>query len=262
MDRALCEGAFLSLRNVDKAFPQSDGSRTAVLNGFCLDVKRGEILALFGPNGCGKSTLLNLSVGLATPDSGSVTFCDGPMDAISFGYAFQHYEASLFPWLTVLDNIALKLAIDSVPKRDRRERTREFVGRFGLSLPLNAHPYQLSGGQKQMVALLRTLVYRPALCVLDEPLSSLDYHNAQDIMARMSANWADCGSTVLLVSHDIEQAVFLADRVIVLGRKPARAVATLEVPFERPRTRELLESQAFFDLCNQARKAFFGEVLQ
>ena len=250
---------FLSIRGVTKRFRDGEAP-AAVLDTFSLDVKRGEVVALFGPNGCGKSTLLNIVVGLEEPDAGTVGIGLGPGDGTSVGYAFQDYAASLFPWRSVLDNVALRFEIEGMPKRERRDRARRFADEFGMSLPWDAYPYQLSGGQKQMVALLRALAFRPDVCLMDEPLSVLDYQNALDATVKMSAEWENRKTTVLLVSHDIDQAVFLADRVVILTQRPMRPKMALRVPFDKPRTVGILETPEFFQLRTEAQKAFLEEV--
>jgi NitT/TauT family transport system ATP-binding protein len=167
----------LSARGLTKRFERTGEGEiefSQVLDGFSLDVEEGEIVALFGPNGCGKSTFLNIVVGLEKPDGGKVVFSPDSSRKISLGYAFQHYANSLFPWRRVIDNIALKFEIDGMSVRERRRKAREFADNLGLSLPWDSYPYQLSGGQKQMVAILRALSYGPNFILIKLSFSRID----------------------------------------------------------------------------------------
>jgi NitT/TauT family transport system ATP-binding protein len=246
---------------VKRVCPQPGGTPLTILDGLSLDVARGEIVALFGPNGCGKSTFLSLIAGLQEPDAGAIRI-NHETQAEQIGYAFQHFADSLFPWGTVLDNIGLKCRIEGQTRTAVREKARAFADELGIRLPWDSYPYQLSGGQKQLAALLRTLVYHPSLCLLDEPLSALDYQNSLEIMAKMSALWHAEGTTVVLVSHDIEQAIYLADRLVVLTKLPMRPKQIIEIPFPRPRNIGLLESEEFFRLRSLALSVFVKEVAQ
>lgn len=249
--------SYLSIKNVCKSFIQSndkDHLIEPVIKDLSLEIAKGEIVALFGPNGCGKSTLLNIISGLDNPDSGEITF--NPNYEKKIGYAFQQYENSLYPWRTIIDNITLKLEIEGMPAEKRRQKGIAFAEQFGIFLDWNSYPYQLSGGQKQMVALLRSFIYRPDFCVLDEPLSALDYQNALDMMVRISKDWTSNNITAFVVSHDIEQAIFLADRVIILTKRPMSSKTIIDVPFSHPRSIDILEQSKFFELRTKALKAF------
>lgn len=254
----------ITIKEISKSFERASGNlkrKLPVITNFSLEISKGEIVALFGPNGCGKSTLLNIIAGIEKPDSGEIdNISVMPNEKNSIGYAFQQYENSLFPWLKVIDNIALKYEIEGVPKELRREKALSFAKKFGILLPWNSYPYQLSGGQKQMVALLRSLVYRPELCILDEPISALDYQNALDIMVKISTDWVSDNITALVVSHDIEQAIFLADKVIILTNRPMSVKAIFNIPFKRPRTLDILEKSEFLDIRTKALKAFIQEI--
>ena len=251
---------FLALENlVMRVNPPGGRDDLTILDGFSLSVQEGEVVALFGPNGCGKSTLLHVIAGLQHVTSGVVAFTD-PEKRDSLGFAFQQFADSLFPWDNVLDNIGLKYHIQGLSKQVAREKARNFADELGFSLPWNSYPYQLSGGQKQLTALLRTLVYRPDFCLLDEPLSALDYQTSLEVLLKISALWDDQGTTSLLISHDIDQAIFLADRVVVLTNLPMRPKKILNIPFPRPRALDLIQSEEFFRLRSVALAAFVEEV--
>lgn len=252
----------VSVDNVVKRIqPESGRPPLTILDGLSLNVSRGEVVALFGPNGCGKTTFLSLLAGLQEPDTGTIQFSHGSQST-QIGYAFQHFADSLFPWGTVLDNIGLKLRIDGHPRKEVRRQAREFADELGVRLPWEAYPYQLSGGQKQLTALLRTLAFRPSLCLLDEPFSALDYQNSLDIMVKMSSLWHVTATTVVLISHDIEQAIFLADRLVILTKLPMKPKQIIDIPFSKPRQIGLLESEEFFRLRSLALNVFVKEVSQ
>ncbi|MCP4114358.1 MAG: ATP-binding cassette domain-containing protein [Desulfobacteraceae bacterium] len=252
---------FLSIDKLNKSFFPSKGKthhQEIIIKNFSIDVAQGEVIALFGPNGCGKSTLLNILAGIEQPDSGEINYRSD--QAPSVGYAFQQYENSLFPWRTIIDNITLKYEIDGMSRAERIKKGIAFAEKFGVTLDWKAYPYQLSGGQKQIIALMRALIYRPDFCVLDEPLSSLDYQNSLDIMRRLSLDWTLNNITALIVSHDIEQAIFLADRVVVLTSRPMAPKTIFHVPFKRPRTIDVIKNPLFVEIRNKALKAFVEEI--
>ena len=257
----------IEARRLCKSYPRGDGNaeRLQVLDHISLDVATGEMVTLFGPNGCGKSTLLRVLAGVEPYDSGEVRI-DGknPAEAET-GLVFQNYSVSLFPWLTAEENMLFAF---SLRKRGdhwawARERLRELMQRLGLGpmLPLKHYPYQLSGGQQQLVAILRTLLYDPQLILMDEPFSSLDYQTRALMQATLQNIWRETGTTIIFVSHDIEEAVLLGDRLVLLSPLPARILEIVSLTsagvlsdgtvvnaaaFARPRGPELVEAEDFF----------------
>src|SRR5208337_1551100 len=149
--------------------------KTVIYDNFDLDIPRGELIAVFGPNGCGKSTLINMIAGLVPADSGQILFDGRRLDEIKFGYVFQNYREALFPWMRAFDNIAYPLKVMRVPPAQRRARAAALVAHLGIKLDLGLYPYQMSGGQQQLVSILRALVVEPEILFLDEPFSALDY---------------------------------------------------------------------------------------
>src|SRR3984957_4400591 len=160
----------VTIRGLSKRFDS-----TVIYDKFDLDIPRGELISVFGPNGCGKSTLINMIAGLVASDAGQILFDGMRLDEIKFGYVFQNYREALFPWLRAFDNIAYPLKMMQVAPAERRARTEKLVARLGVKLDLNLYPYQMSGGQQQLVSIMRALIVEPEILFLDEPFSALDY---------------------------------------------------------------------------------------
>jgi sulfonate transport system ATP-binding protein len=206
------------------------------IDGITLDVAPGEVVAVVGGSGCGKSTLLRVVSGLDNPTQGNVAL-DG--DAIrspheKIGIVFQ--EPRLLPWLTVADNVGFGLA--DRPKAERAERVARQLDRVGLTDKANVWPRELSGGQAQRVALARALVMRPEVLLLDEPFSALDAFTRVDLQDHLLDLWADTKPTLVIVTHDVDEAIVLADRVLVMRPAPGRIFAEIEIALERPRDRQ------------------------
>jgi NitT/TauT family transport system ATP-binding protein len=227
------------------------------LAGVSLRAAPGEVVALVGPSGCGKSTLLELLAGLQEPDSGSVEVlgaADAEARRAACGYMPQ--RDLLLPWRTALDNAALALEVAGVRRREARERAAPLFERFGLADFERAWPAELSGGMRQRVAFLRTLLAGRPVLLLDEPFGALDSLTRAAMQEWLAGALELEPRTVVAVTHDVEEALFLADRVVVLSPRPGRSVATLEVPFSRPRPRrETVTDPAFSELKERALEA-------
>ncbi len=230
----------VTVRGLSKRF-----DKTVIYNNFDLDIPRRELIAVFGPNGCGKSTLINMIAGLVPADSGQILFDGRRLDEIKFGYVFQNYREALFPWMRAFDNIAYPLKLMRVPPAQRRARTEALVAHLGIKLDLGLYPYQMSGGQQQLVSILRALVVEPEILFLDEPFSALDYEMTLFMREQLQRIFLETGTTTILVSHDLEEAVFLADRVLLLSRHPALIAAFTPVTAARPRTDATLSDPDF-----------------
>lgn len=223
-----------ALRGVGKVFTTRTGS-VEVLRDFNLEVRDGEFLAVVGPSGSGKSTVLNLLAGLEAPTAGGV-FCHGkPITGVNseIGYLTQH--DSLLPWLTVAENIAVPLQIKGVEKAGRDRRVGETIANVGLAGFENHHPSQLSGGMRKRAMLARTLIYDPPTIMMDEPFGPLDAQLKLVLQADLLRLWSTTGKTVVFVTHDIVEAITLADRVIVLSRRPSRIKLDETISIGRPR---------------------------
>jgi NitT/TauT family transport system ATP-binding protein len=228
-------GAALDITDVRHAF-DIDGTKLPVLEDINLRIEPGEFVALLGPSGCGKSTLLRLVAGLEPPRSGTLREDDIRIRGPHPSRVVVFQDPTLFPWRTVWDNVALGLEAQGILKQ-QRSRVDEAVELVGLSAFRNAYPHQLSGGMAQRAALARALVNDPKVLVLDEPLGKLDSLTRITMQAELVSLWQRKGFTTLLVTHDAEEALFLANRVIVLSERPARIKADIAVDRPYPRHR-------------------------
>jgi NitT/TauT family transport system ATP-binding protein len=211
-----------------------------------LTLNKGEFFSVIGPSGCGKSTLLDIIVGLRQPSSGSVTFEGAPVAGRppeGIGVVFQ--EDSSFPWLSVWDNVAFGLRRKGVDKQETAERVNSALSFVGLSSFARAHPAQLSGGMRQRVCIARTLVLRPRLILLDEPFGALDQQTRLLMGDELLRIWRETGATVMLITHSLDEAAMLSDRVGVMSARPGRFIEIIETDWPRDRSSEIVEHQAF-----------------
>lgn len=229
---------------VGKIFGEGDEEFLAI-DRIDLTVARNEFVSIVGTSGCGKSTLLNMVGGLAEPTFGDVLI-DGKSVAgpgRDRGFVFQGY--SLFEWMTVEGNILFALEKSQMGKKEKTELVRQFIGEVGLAGFEKAYPRQLSGGMRQRVAIARALVYKPSLLLMDEPFGALDAQTRGMMQELLLKVWEDHKVTVLFVTHDVEEAIFLADRVVVLASRPGRLKRELKIDLERPRRYDIVTSPEF-----------------
>jgi NitT/TauT family transport system ATP-binding protein len=245
----------VTIRGLYKRF-----DKAVIYDNFDLDIPRGELISVFGPNGCGKSTLINIVAGLIPADAGQILFDGMLLNEIKFGYVFQNYREALFPWLRAFDNIAYPLKMMQVAPAERRARTEKLVAHLGIKLDLNLYPYQMSGGQQQLVSIMRALIVEPEILFLDEPFSALDYEMTLFMREQLQRIFMETGTTTVLVSHDLEEAVFLADRVLLLSRHPARVADFAPVAAARPRTDATLSDPEFVRTKAHCLELFQREV--
>ncbi|QEL13532.1 ABC transporter ATP-binding protein [Limnoglobus roseus] len=246
------EGAVLVARNVSKAFTAADGSTVVALERVSLEVAAGELVSLVGPSGCGKSTLLRLAAGLDHPTAGELTVGNEPIAGPSADRGLVFQDPTLFPWLTVRRNIEAGLAARGQLRRRRRE-VDEYLTLVGLDGFADAYPHQLSGGMAQRAALARALVNHPGVLLLDEPLGALDQFTRMRMQDELLRIWAARGTTMLLVTHDIDEALYLSDRIAVMSPRPGRIDRILDVALPRPRHRN---DRRFLDLRSRLLEAF------
>jgi ABC-type nitrate/sulfonate/bicarbonate transport system ATPase subunit len=238
----IAEGRALDIRNVNKHFvaQHDSGRRITALGGVTLSVAAGEFVSLIGPSGCGKSTLLRLIAGLDAADEGELRIdhelITGPN--AERGLVFQ--DPNLFPWLTVRRNIEAGLVARGV-LHEKRGEVGEFMRVVGLEPFANAHPHHLSGGMAQRVGLARALINHPKVLLLDEPLGALDAFTRMRMQDEVVRLWQARNTTVLLVTHDIDEAIYMSDRIVMMTPSPGRIQGIIPIPFERPRQRNSAE---------------------
>ncbi len=253
-------GARIEVRGVGKTFPAAGGRAVVALDGVDLVAEPGEIVAVIGPSGCGKSTLFHILAGLEQPSSGEVLI-DGEARRDRLGVcAFMPQRDGLLPWRRVIDNVTVGLELAGADRDEARRRAAPLVERFGLGEFERAWPWQLSGGMRQRAAFLRTVIMdRPAM-LLDEPFGALDGITRTSLQEWLLDVWGEVGSTVLLITHDVAEAVFLADRVYVMSPRPGRVAAVVDVDLPRPREVAVQETPAFAACEASLRRALRATV--
>ncbi|WP_374438506.1 ABC transporter ATP-binding protein [Pseudomonas panipatensis] len=233
---ALTSQPLVSFRQVGKSFPV-DGRELEAIQRFDLDIGDGEFIAIVGASGCGKSTLLRLLVGLDREYRGEIRIAGQPIAGIGSERGIVFQEHRLFPWLTVQQNVALGLVNEPLSEADKARKVADYLELVGLSSFRRAYPHQLSGGMAQRVAIARGLVASPRILLLDEPFGALDALTRQQLQEELLRIRARERITTLLVTHDVEEALFLADRVVVMAPRPGRIKRIVEVPLAHPRER-------------------------
>lgn len=226
--------------------------RVEVLKDFDLQVREGEFLSILGPSGCGKSTYLNILAGLAKKTGGTLEIDGMPLQGINRnqGVVFQGY--ALLPWRSVLDNIAVGLEIRGVSKAERRERAREYLDLVGLTGFATRFPHELSGGMRQRVAIARSLVYEPDVLLMDEPFAALDAQTRESLQDELLRIWDLHKKTIVFITHSLDEAIFLSDRVAVMTPRPGRIREIIDIDLERPRLPQVRNSHEFVHLRQRA----------
>ena len=251
----------LELNDVTVSFQSPDGSRMTALRDMSLSVEQGELVALVGPSGCGKSTALNVLAGQVRPVSGQVRMAGEPVKGVSPSVGYISQADTLLPWRTVLDNVALAMELRGVEKRERREAARGLMARMGLSGFEDNYPRELSGGMKKRAAIARVLAVDPAILMMDEPFGPLDALTKEKLQDEILALWESTGCTILYVTHDLTEAITLADRVVLMSARPGRVVR--EYPIDLPRPRRVMDvkfSPRFVELERAIWQDLQGEL--
>jgi NitT/TauT family transport system ATP-binding protein len=244
--------ALLQVQDLSVVFPNGNGGLKA-LSDVSFELHRQEFLAVLGPSGSGKSTLLRTIAGLIEPTSGQVNFCCGEQARPRIGFVFQ--QANLMPWRSVIDNITLPLELEDVSRDLARERARELIELVGLEGFENNWPAELSGGMAQRVALARALIHDPDILLLDEPFGALDALTRDRMGNELLRIWQIRKKTVLMVTHSISEAVYLADRALVFTPRPGRICLDTPIPLPRPREEDMRYSCEFGDAAHQIKSA-------
>jgi ABC-type nitrate/sulfonate/bicarbonate transport system ATPase subunit len=254
--------AKIEVKNITHRF-EGKGERTVVaLQDLSLHVEEGEFVTIVGPSGCGKSTLFNITAGLLQPSEGEV-YVDGTvLNGINDQVAYMFQRDLLLDWRSVLDNIIFGAEILGVPKEKARKEALDWIERFGLQGFEDSYPYALSGGMRQRAALLRTLLTHRDVLLLDEPFGSLDAQTRTIMQEFLMSLWDDLDRTVLFVTHDVDEAVLLADRLYVMTARPGTIKAELAVQLPRPRNYEVLSSDGFFSIKTKVLDLIHEESLK
>ena len=251
----------LHIHNVSKTY-RSDGQEVLAIDEIDLKIKNKEFATILGPSGCGKSTLLRIVAGLIKPTKGIVRL-DGNVisrPGQDRGMVFQSY--TLFPWLTVTENIQFGLEISGMPKARQEQIAQEFVEKVGLKGFEKTYPRGLSGGMKQRVAIARALANNPAILLLDEPFGALDAQTRSLMQELLTQIWEELHKTILFVTHDVEEAIFLSDRVFIMTARPGKIKAEIDIPLKRPRSYEIKETESFLNLKKQALALIREEAIK
>ncbi len=238
----------LEVSHVSKSFRRGGGDVIPVLDDVSLSVADLEFVAIVGPSGCGKSTFLRIVDGLIAPDHGTISINGKAVEGPGHGRGMVFQSFDLFPWRTALGNVEFGMEMMNVPRRECRERARGYIERVGLAGFENAYPHELSGGMQQRVGIARALAIEPEVLLMDEPFGALDVQTRDLLQDELLAIWQRDRKTVLFVTHSIEEAIYLADRIVLFTPRPARVENVLEVPFGRPRTEDMKADPAFVAL--------------
>lgn len=230
----------IKLNKVTKVFTTEKSKEVVALKDISIDIKKNEFICIVGPSGCGKSTLLRVISGLDELTSGEIVFNDEIIKSRKdIGMVFQNY--SLYPWRTVIDNIAIGLEFNGISKSERKEISSKYLDMIGLSEFAHSYPYELSGGMQQRVAIARALANNPKLLLMDEPLGALDAYTRLALQKEILRLFETNKSTVLFVTHSVDEAVFLADKIIIMSNKPGQIERIIDIDIEKPRDRTSIE---------------------
>jgi NitT/TauT family transport system ATP-binding protein len=237
------------------------GNHRPAISDVSLRVERRKFVAVIGPSGCGKSTILNLAAGLLTPTEGKVYFDGEPITEVNSAAAYVTQQANLLPWLSVRANIGLALRFRHVPKRERADRVGHWIKVVGLTGFEEHYPRELSGGMQKRASIARALIYDPSIVLMDEPFGPLDAITRLKLQQDLLNLWEEQRGTLVFVTHDLNEAIYLADEVVVMSRGPGTVRRVLPVPFSRPRDiGSLIESREFSELYNDLWSLFKAEL--
>ena len=251
----------LKIDNVYKEYQGRNG-KTIALNGVSLDIKENEFICVVGPSGCGKSTLLNIIAGLLEPTSGTVTL-DGKViegTGVERGVVFQQY--ALFPWRTVLKNVMFPLEMKKVPKAEAEAIARKYIKSVGLEGFEKSYPKELSGGMKQRVAIARAYAANPEVLLLDEPFGALDAQTRVQLQSELLETWEKEKKTCFFITHDVDEAVILAQRVIIMSARPGRIKKIVDIDIPYPRTQATKTDPRFLALKSEIWNQVYQEFLE
>lgn len=242
----------LEVTNISKGFGNAKSGINQILSNISFALNSNQIVGIRGENGVGKTTLFNIIAGIEKPTSGNVIINSIAGKNLKLSVVFQNYNSTLFPWLTAKENICLPLKLHGVPTNERNNKLINIIDELGFQkLPLKNYPHQLSGGQKQRVAIARALIQEPDILILDEPFSNLDFITRLDLLDALQHMHSLKKLSILMVSHDIDHILYLADKVLILGEKPSSILKEFSISFSRPRARSILVSEELEELRNK-----------
>ena len=251
----------LSIRGIKKEYETRNGRVTA-LSEINLDIEENQFISVIGPSGCGKSTLLNIIAGLLKPSAGAV-YLDGKQiegTGTERGVVFQQY--ALFPWLTVIQNVMFGMRLQKVPEKEARIVARKYIRQVGLGEFENAFPKELSGGMKQRVAIARAYAAHPEVLLLDEPFGALDAQTRIQLQSGLLDTWEQEKKTCFFLTHDVDEAIFLAQKVIIMSARPGRIKKIVNIDIPYPRTQETKTSGRFLELKTEIWKEVYQEYME
>lgn len=250
----------IMLKDIGMVYKTNDGRDVTALTGVSLDIQKGEFISLLGPSGCGKTTLLRIIADLLQPTSGEISIAgESPRDArLSKKYGIVFQSPVLYDWRTVKKNIMLPLEIIHIPKAEREDRAMKMLDIVGLTEFANHYPNQLSGGMQQRVGIARALAIQPQILLMDEPFSALDEFTKEKLHEDLLRIWAKTNKTIIFVTHNIQEAVFLSSRICVLSPHPGRLSAVIDVDLPRPRTMDIKDTPEFTAYVAKVRNSFEG----
>ncbi len=250
----------IQIKNISMKYPVNNGEDIVALNDVSLDIQQGEFISLLGPSGCGKTTLLRIIADLLQPTAGSVTINGQTPKEIrnqkKYGFVFQ--SPVLYDWRTVRRNICMPMEIMGIPKKERTARIDRMLELVGLQNFGYKYPFELSGGMQQRVGIARALALNPEYLMMDEPFSALDEFTREKLNEDLLNIWSKTNKTIIFVTHNIPESVFLSDRVVVLSPHPGRISAVVDINLPRPRRNELRESPEFYEYVAKIRRSFEG----
>ncbi len=243
----------LTLSHLSKSYVSTDGQLRTIFKELNLHVERGSFVSILGGNGYGKSTLLRVVSGMEAPTSGEILLDGAPPEQLLGRVGLVCQEVNLYPWRTALENVAFGLEIQNMQRSKREALARAYLKAFGLEAFADSYPRELSGGMRQKVAIARTLVTSPDIILMDEPFSALDYQTRAGLQCFLLHLWAKRRETILFVTHDVEEAVFLSDYIVILAPAPTHILNIIPVTLPRPRPRAGAETAA---LCRQVMEQY------
>lgn len=257
----MAENVKLKIDHVEMVYEGRNG-KTVALNGVDLDIKENEFITVVGPSGCGKSTLLNIIAGLLEPTAGAVYLDDKKIEGTGTerGVVFQQY--ALFPWLTVKKNVMFGLKLNGKSDKEAEEIAMKYIKMVQLEDFVDAYPKELSGGMKQRVAIARAYAVQPEVLLMDEPFGALDAQTRTQLQAELTKTWQDEKKTCFFITHDVEEAIILGTRCIIMSARPGRIKKIVDVNLPFPRTQDLKMSKEFLDLKNEIWGEVYKEYLE